>query len=607
MLRAFLGEKMAAGARTAYRGKVGLALSGGGFRASLFHIGVLARLAELDVLREVEVLSCVSGGSIVGAHWYLQVRELLRAPRPEFLDADGAIKREAYIKLVEETADAFVRGVKSNMRLRAIGATGHNVRSIFDPAVTRTTRLGQLYESELYAQVRDGTAPEDERYISKLYIEPGDETGERPFSPRADNWHRRDKVPILVLNATTLNSGHNWQFTASWMGEPASGMDEDVDPAPRLRRVPYDSANRQVRLGDAVAASACVPGLFEPLMLADLYRDDSADRGERDWTVGLVDGGVHDNEGTDSLLTEDCGVIVVSDASGQKKPKKTAGQAILGVLLRTTGILKARVREAEWRELEARREAGSLQGLAYVHLRKDLDSPAVPWVGASRWEPLDDAPPPSTPPGAAPPREGMTYYGVRKDVQDLLAEIRTDLDSFTEMEAYALMTSGYLMTKERFGRGVADLRRSAPSEAWRFLAVRDQMCDPDLEPRELKAVLRAGKSLWLKPWILSAPLRRASVPLALVLVPLLLVLSIVALGMAAGVGVALGVANLASAIGRWRRHARAPERKTSVPDAVQRVVLGSLLATAGSVVAWAYMRLFDPHYLDAGRVGARRG
>ena len=42
-------------------GKVGLALSGGGFRASLFHIGVLAKLAELDVLRHVEVLSCVKG------------------------------------------------------------------------------------------------------------------------------------------------------------------------------------------------------------------------------------------------------------------------------------------------------------------------------------------------------------------------------------------------------------------------------------------------------------------------------------------------------------------------------------------------------------------
>jgi predicted acylesterase/phospholipase RssA len=40
--------------------KLGLALSGGGFRASLFHIGVLAALAEKDELKNVEVLSCVS-------------------------------------------------------------------------------------------------------------------------------------------------------------------------------------------------------------------------------------------------------------------------------------------------------------------------------------------------------------------------------------------------------------------------------------------------------------------------------------------------------------------------------------------------------------------
>src|SRR5262245_3875403 len=46
-------------------GRIGLSLSGGGFRAALFHIGVLARLAELDLLRHVEVISCVSGAMSV--------------------------------------------------------------------------------------------------------------------------------------------------------------------------------------------------------------------------------------------------------------------------------------------------------------------------------------------------------------------------------------------------------------------------------------------------------------------------------------------------------------------------------------------------------------
>ena len=66
-LKALVGGQDEAVLR-AYTGKVGLALSGGGFRASLFHIGILARLAECRVLRRVEVLSCVSGGSILGAY-----------------------------------------------------------------------------------------------------------------------------------------------------------------------------------------------------------------------------------------------------------------------------------------------------------------------------------------------------------------------------------------------------------------------------------------------------------------------------------------------------------------------------------------------------------
>src|SRR5690606_22230482 len=61
------------------RVKLGLALAGGGFRASLFHVGVLRRLAELDLLRRVEVLSTVSGGSIVGALYVLHLKAAMQA------------------------------------------------------------------------------------------------------------------------------------------------------------------------------------------------------------------------------------------------------------------------------------------------------------------------------------------------------------------------------------------------------------------------------------------------------------------------------------------------------------------------------------------------
>jgi NTE family protein len=44
-----------------------LALSGGGFRATLFHLGSLRRLNELGVLSKVDVITSVSGGSIMAA------------------------------------------------------------------------------------------------------------------------------------------------------------------------------------------------------------------------------------------------------------------------------------------------------------------------------------------------------------------------------------------------------------------------------------------------------------------------------------------------------------------------------------------------------------
>ena len=49
------------------RVSVGLALSGGGFRAALFHLGAMRRLNELNILSQLSTVSSVSGGSIFSA------------------------------------------------------------------------------------------------------------------------------------------------------------------------------------------------------------------------------------------------------------------------------------------------------------------------------------------------------------------------------------------------------------------------------------------------------------------------------------------------------------------------------------------------------------
>src|SRR3954471_3239171 len=51
--------------------KIGLALSGGGFRASLYHLGLVRFLRDANILPQVTHIPSVSGGSIFAAHLVL--------------------------------------------------------------------------------------------------------------------------------------------------------------------------------------------------------------------------------------------------------------------------------------------------------------------------------------------------------------------------------------------------------------------------------------------------------------------------------------------------------------------------------------------------------
>src|SRR5665811_1079300 len=104
--------------------KLGLALSGGGFRASYFHIGVLAQMAEQGLLRYVEVISTVSGGSIIGALYYLHVKELLES-RP-----DAAVTNQDYVDLVKKIETDFKKATDTNIRMSTFANFKSNFRFI---------------------------------------------------------------------------------------------------------------------------------------------------------------------------------------------------------------------------------------------------------------------------------------------------------------------------------------------------------------------------------------------------------------------------------------------------------------------------------------------
>jgi predicted acylesterase/phospholipase RssA len=496
---------VAAVSRSAFTGKVGLALSGGGFRASLYHIGVLAQLAELDLLRKVEVLSCVSGGSILGAHYYLKVRHLLQTK------ADEEITREDYIQLVDEMIDEFVAGVQKNIRTRVAVNPLKNFRIFWSNDYSRTTRAAELYEEHLYSRVNDGH-DEGPRWLNDLTIAPrtnlnGEAFNDTSFSPKYQNWRRDAKVPIMVLNAATLNTGHTWQFTATWMGEAPSGIDSEIDGNDRLRRMYYPDApenHQKVRLGQAVGASAAVPGVFEPMTMDQLYPDR---------IIRLADGGVADNQGVATLLEQDCRIMLVSDASGQMESQPASSRSILGVLLRTNSIFQARIREAEYHDLKGRRRSNLLNGFMFVHLKGDLNVDPVDWIDClDPYDPREDVQP-------AWRHDRYTRYGIAKDVQQLLSALRTDLDSFSEAEAYALMTSGYRMTEFQIKQEncVAEFFEPPQSKSWKFLEIEDYMRGSGKGNKYLKKLLTAGSSSAFKVWQID-PVLKNLLRIALVLI-----------------------------------------------------------------------------------------
>ncbi len=56
--------------------RIGFALSGGGFRAAAFHLGVMSKLRALGLRDKIDHPSCVSGVSIAGAFLVLMFEKI---------------------------------------------------------------------------------------------------------------------------------------------------------------------------------------------------------------------------------------------------------------------------------------------------------------------------------------------------------------------------------------------------------------------------------------------------------------------------------------------------------------------------------------------------
>ncbi len=482
--------------------KMGLALSGGGFRASFFHLGVLAQMARRGTLRHVEVISTVSGGSIIGALYYIELKNLLEKK------CDADIEDSDYVKVIEKIETHFLERVQLNPRMLTFADLRSTMR-MFQPHYSRSDRIGEIYDALFY---RPALKPHTSHPIRMrdLRITPllPDGSHQEDFDPDEHNGQRKARVPVLLINATVLNNGHNWRFEAVRMGtSPLDSPEErEIDKNCRLLRADrYEDITpkqQDMELGLAVAASACVPGIFHPLAISDLY-----DEGVR---VQLVDGGVHDNQGIQGLLDRRCKVIMVSDASGQMCDELEPATRIPDVTTRSNHILMNRVRHEQLLNLKRRNDVD----MFLVHLRKGIESRKITWIGT------DGKPSPYSA-EKAPREDSSASFGVHPQVQEQLSLIRTDLDSFSDVEAFSLMMNGYLMSGWEMKRKDTLTSFMKPEEEalegkWKFLEIAPWMTASVPSARYLKH-LQVGSKRILKAFrlqpLLSVPILAVSIAL----------------------------------------------------------------------------------------------
>ena len=175
-------------------------------------------------------------------------------------------------------------------------------------------------------------------------------------------------------------------------------------------------------------------------------------------------------------------------------------------------MLQARVRLAQYRELDARKRSGALRGLMWVHLREELEPDAIDWTDClDRFSREDEGLPEKE-------EEPLTDYGVHREIQDALARLRTDLDSFSDAEAHALMCSAYLMTRLALAQHDGPL--SNRTERPVGLALHEGGAAPQVA-RGFRAgvprALRVGEQLPFKVWRLSPVLVTLSTIVLIVL------------------------------------------------------------------------------------------
>lgn len=279
-----------------------LCMSGGGYRAMVFHLGALIRLNEAGLLRRMRRISSVSGGSITNAVLGLEWKNLAFGPSGVASNLDRVVDKVR--SLADETID--------------VGAV---LGGIFLPG-TISDRVAAAYDKHLFHGATLQDLPD-----------------ERP-----------DEAPRFIIHATNVQTAALWRFAKPAMGDFRVG----------LVRSPT------VKLAKAVAASSAFPPVLSPMELeidqpveavegADLSRPPFTKR------AVLSDGGVYDNLGLETIFKRFT-TVLVSDAGGKTEPEEEPDDDWARHSIRILDVVDNQVRSLRKRHLVAAYKSGQRKG-----------------------------------------------------------------------------------------------------------------------------------------------------------------------------------------------------------------------------------------------------
>jgi predicted acylesterase/phospholipase RssA len=238
-------------------GPVALSLSGGGYRAAGFHLGVLDMLNRLDLLRDISALSTVSGGTFTGMRYALSLR-------------------------AGESFQTFFEKFKTDLQ----------TIDIVDLALSKLAGSPPDIPSCRWDVITACASVYDQKFFG---------------GKRFGVFWEHPPIPIkeLIFNATEFRDAIAFRFQKSERPHAKIGNG-------KLSITPGQA--QQLRLADIAAASSCFPGGFEPLSFPNDFDWPKTDDGanalkalqEKSWApLPLMDGGVYDNQGMGSLFLGD--------------------------------------------------------------------------------------------------------------------------------------------------------------------------------------------------------------------------------------------------------------------------------------------------------------